>query len=99
MRKEYIYNQNLLSPSFNHEEVFFFSTPVNRTLMSAQSHLLGLYPPGTGPKLTMSNNAIIYPPYKNIEHEAVSDGYALPYGIQPFPLYILGTGEGSISPH
>jgi len=81
MRKEYIYNQNLLSPSFNHEEVFFFSTPVNRTLMSAQSHLLGLYPPGTGPKLTMSNNAIIYPPYKDIEHEAVSDGYALPYGI------------------
>lgn len=46
LRKEYIENQNFLSPTFNHTEIYIRSTNVNRTLMSAQALFMGFFPNG-----------------------------------------------------
>lgn len=54
-RKNYITDTQLLPPTFVSETLYARSSDVDRTLMSAQSFLMGLYPPGTGPQLPDSN--------------------------------------------
>jgi len=49
MREEYVDRQHLLPASYAPGTIYVRSTDVDRTLMSAQSFLMGLYPPGTGP--------------------------------------------------
>ena len=51
LRKRYIINEGLLSPTFNRSEIHVYSTDINRTEMSAESQLMGLYPAGTGYEL------------------------------------------------
>lgn len=46
MRERYIIKQKFLSESMNFMEINVISTDYNRTLQSAQSHLMGLYPEG-----------------------------------------------------
>ena len=48
-RKHYIDETHLLPANYQQESMYVFSTDVERTLMSAESVLMGLYPPGTGP--------------------------------------------------
>eukprot|EP00386_Alphamonas_edax_P004834 GDKI01015226.1.p1 GENE.GDKI01015226.1~~GDKI01015226.1.p1 ORF type:complete len:372 (-),score=128.47 GDKI01015226.1:192-1307(-) len=52
MRKRYIEDNKFLSPTFDQSEMYVRSTEMFRTVQTAQSLLQGLYPPGTGPKLT-----------------------------------------------
>lgn len=42
-----------------------YSTPLNRTMNSIQSQLYGLYPPGTGPRITFVDRELHLPPYSN----------------------------------
>lgn len=49
--KIYIDDYHLLPSHYRNEVIHVYSTDFNRTLMSAQSFLLGLYPLGTGPYL------------------------------------------------
>lgn len=51
LRKKYIENTHLLPKSYQSNILYVRSTDVDRTLMSAQSLLMGLYPLGTGPYL------------------------------------------------
>ena len=51
LRKRYIDQYHLLPPRYLAETIYVRSTDLNRTLMSAQSLLLGLYPLGTGSSL------------------------------------------------
>ena len=46
IRKRYVDDYKLLSPHYNHNELKVRSTLVDRTLMSAESHLAGLYENG-----------------------------------------------------
>ncbi|TAL62802.1 MAG: histidine-type phosphatase, partial [Legionella sp.] len=48
-RQKYIEQTHLLPESYEPGTVYVRSTDYDRTLMSAQSLLIGLYPPGTGP--------------------------------------------------
>lgn len=52
-RKKYVDEYHLLPKSFEEKTMYVRSTDVNRTLMSAESVLLGLYPLGTGPRISM----------------------------------------------
>lgn len=54
-RKQYVDEFHLLPAQFNNKEIYIFSTNSDRTLMSAQSVLLGLYPLGTGPLIPAKN--------------------------------------------
>lgn len=48
-RKKYVESTHLLPPNYHRSSVYIRSTDYERTLMSAQSLLMGLYPAGTGP--------------------------------------------------
>lgn len=51
LRRYYVEETQLLPENFNVETLYVASTNKDRTLMSAQAFLMGLYPSGTGPKL------------------------------------------------
>lgn len=50
-RARYVEATHLLPAHYEHGTIYACSTDYDRTLMSAQSLLMGLYPPGTGPSL------------------------------------------------
>jgi len=65
MRQQYVERLKFLRPSYNHSEIEVFSTTVNRAIDSATSHLIGLYPDGTGPTVPKDFNAsLLVPPFK-----------------------------------
>ena len=51
LRRRYVYQQDLLLPNYFQPQIYVFSDDYDRTIMSAQSQLQGLYPNGTGPLL------------------------------------------------
>lgn len=53
-RKKYIEKAHLLPEHYEQGTMYVRSTDYERTLMSAESLLMGLYPPGTGPNTSES---------------------------------------------
>lgn len=51
-REEYVNQYHLLPARYEPGTVYVRSTELDRTLMSAESFLMGLYPPGTGPSVS-----------------------------------------------
>lgn len=68
LRKRYIEDMKFLSDYYNETEIFIDSTDVNRTIMSAQSNLQGMYSIGKGPEIN-----------KNLAHE-----YLLPPNVDVY---------------
>lgn len=54
-RKKYIEQSHLLPEHYEEGTMYVRSTDYDRTLMSAESLLMGLYPPGTGPEVADSS--------------------------------------------
>lgn len=52
LHKRYIEDEKLLPPQYQAENIYVRSTDMDRTLVSAESVLMGLYPLGTGPKIS-----------------------------------------------
>lgn len=59
-RKRYIEESHLLPKHYKDGTLYVRATFYDRTLMSAESLLMGLYPPGTGPNYPQSNPALPY---------------------------------------
>lgn len=57
-RKKYVHKYHLLPEHYQNGTMLVFSTDYDRTLMSAESILLGLYPLGTGPLLPRGKPAL-----------------------------------------
>ncbi|HBB7078151.1 histidine phosphatase family protein [Legionella pneumophila serogroup 1] len=57
-RKKYIEESHLLPEHYEYGTIYVRSTDYARTLMSAQSLLMGLYPPGTGPSIPAGTSAL-----------------------------------------
>jgi lysosomal acid phosphatase len=66
LRKKYIDQYHLLPVKYQSSVMYVRSSAFNRTLMSAQSLLLGLYPLGTGPKLAIKNQSALPNAYQPI---------------------------------
>jgi lysosomal acid phosphatase len=49
MRSRYIDTYSMITANYTRQDVYVRSTDYDRTLISAQSLLQGLFPPGTGP--------------------------------------------------
>ena len=90
LRKRYIDEMKFLKPSYENLSIYALTDPVNRTVQSAQSLLMGLYPPKTGPLLgKKAVNAYAAPELE----PKTNDGPALPYRFQSIP--IITTTEDS----
>jgi hypothetical protein len=57
--------KEFLSESYDPREIHIESTDTNRTIMSVYSQLQGLFPPGTGSRLTDAQAIIAIPPLQN----------------------------------
>ena len=100
-RKKYIEKYNLLSESYNPQEIYIKSTDNNRTIESIYSFIQGLYSNGTGQKINenvVSNTNITYPPNKNFDTKFEyilqnflinNDTSALPYNMTILPIHIF----------
>jgi hypothetical protein len=64
-RLRYIETTSLLNKTFNPKELIVFSTDSDRTILSANAQLQGLYPQGTGHNLTSSQAQHAVPPNDN----------------------------------
>lgn len=58
IRKRYVDTFKLLPPTYRTNSLYVLSTSSNRTVMSAQAFLSGLYPDGTGPRLSNGFRAL-----------------------------------------
>jgi len=58
LRKRYIDELKLLQPQYVDESIYTVSSDTSRTILSAESLLFGLYPPGSGPKLDNGKPAL-----------------------------------------
>lgn len=58
LRQRFVDQYQLLPTRYRPGDVYVHATDVNRTILSAQSLLIGLYPPGTGPDLADGKPAL-----------------------------------------
>lgn len=95
-RIRYINQTNLLSSSYDPREIFIISTDSNRTILSANAQLQGLYPPGTGPTLTPTQQDNAVPPNNmtNFDEAKTELGeLALPNQTTIAPVHSFFTGD------
>lgn len=85
LRTRYIEQEHLLPSHYQGQAIYIRSTDVDRTLMSAQSFLLGLYPMGTGPYLTEKKISFL-----NIRKPA------LPNAHQPIPIHTVPQSQDDV---
>lgn len=90
---KYIQENQLINPIYDPREVFLISTDSNRTIMSANAQVQGLFTPGTGKKLNQEKSEKAIPPvepgsYEEAKKELDDDGYAtLPNDITIMPVH------------
>lgn len=97
IRKLYVEQEKLLSEQYDQKEIYVQSTNYNRTILSAISHLYGLYPLETGPKIDSDlEKKYLNPPfvsnYSESIFEAIHDklgDIALSKGYQPIPVHVI----------
>ena len=96
LRNRFILQEQFLSQNYRDGEVYAHSTDYNRTIMSAQSQLLGLYPSGTGPEITPEVTKKAVPPISvrdlNVITKALGN-HALPNRTQIIPIHSEATEE------
>lgn len=72
LRKVYVDQHHLLPANYATGSVYVRSSDVDRTLMSAQSFLMGLYPLGTGPNLPGSTQPALPGAYQPISIHTIA---------------------------
>jgi hypothetical protein len=86
----YIEEIPFLSSSYNHSEIYVRATDVNRTLQSAYSLLMGLYPDSTGPNLPPGlDDSYKLPPFLGIKQPQGLGEAALPLNHQNIPVHTV----------
>ena len=72
LRRRYTNATQILMPNYFQPEIFVFTDDVDRTIMSAQSQVQGLYPEGFGPLLrSIAMEAAAVPPINVTAEEAL----------------------------
>lgn len=94
--EKYIKEGKLLSEAFDPREIYIISTDSNRTILSANAQLQGLYPSGTGPSLSQEQQKNAVPPgnssYWEKEQQELGDA-ALPNKINILPVHNFFTKD------
>jgi hypothetical protein len=83
----------LFSHQYKKSQSQMQSTHIDRAWESAQSHMMGIYPLGSGPKLTTSNKRVLTPPFSKNNPKshlpARKSDFALPEGFQSIPVFVM----------
>lgn len=79
-----------LSTHYNPEEMHIYSSYSNRTIESAESQMTGLYPFGTGEKLSSHQETRAELSYYKDKNKLGEE--ALPNAFQPIPIHVIGAG-------
>jgi len=92
MRSKYV-DTGFLDKSFNMSQLLIFSTNINRTILSAQSQLFGIYPPGTGNQIFANQSILAIPPGNPIPDldKILTElqNNSLLFGGQVFPVHLF----------
>ena len=92
LRRKYIEDLKFLPETFDPRYFYVRSTDYNRTIMSAHSQLLGLYPLGTGPVFeSEAQRTAALPPFE-VTSEAswfISSDDVLYEKFSPFPVHVF----------
>lgn len=94
LRQRYVLDQEVISAPFNETTVWIQSSDVNRTLMSAESQMTGLFP--QGPSIDFDQAAAFVPPIQiaDIQTQLEDLGaFALPFQRQSFPVHTVPEAE------
>ena len=86
-RRTYIDEYGFLGDNFDPKELYAISTDVNRTIMSAHAHVMGIYPLQTGPTMQADKVREGLLPFQNQINLDITDT-ALKYGHQPIPIHV-----------
>ena len=96
----YIKEEGLISEKYDPREVYLISTDSNRTIMSANAQVQGLYLPGTGATLTEKQSEVAVPPvenpsvYNDSKVELDNDDFAaLPHKMTIMPIHNFFTKD------
>ena len=98
-RIRYMKEKKLLSYTYDPREVYLISTDSNRTIMSANAQVQGLYLPGTGPTLFENQTDIAIPPVeeeniKEAKKELDDEDYTvLPHKMNIMPIHNFFTKD------
>jgi len=81
----------LFNDSVEWDDVLIYSSSIGRTIVSASTHLMGLFPLGIGDNITdiRKNSTHVLPPFAGVD--TTFDGeklFALPHGFKPFPYVV-----------
>jgi hypothetical protein len=90
-RNRYMINTNVLNPSYTTNQIYVRSTGYNRTIMSAQSQLMGWFPVGPSlSSLAMELKAVPPITVQNLENITNDLGMqALPNYFSPVPVHVV----------
>jgi len=89
----------LFDESYNHSQFDVVSTHVPRTVESGISHLMGIYDMGSGPELTVTDDAFVEPPYAKSGrklNKPFVNKWALPSGFRPIPIFAKDTESDTL---
>lgn len=82
------YKDNIFkNTNYTHYKVL--TTTFQRTILSAYSHMMGLFPPGTGKTTSNDIKSTKLPPFKGATDDNSISNNALPYRIHPVPIYTI----------
>ncbi len=69
-RMKYFSKMNIQEKDYDASQILFYSTNTDRTIMSVYSQIFGMFPPGTGPNITQTDDSLkslLIPPIKNFD--------------------------------
>lgn len=89
-RSRYVNSTSNIPGTYNASELYVRSTDVNRTIMSAESQMMGLFP--TGPNIASNMQYKAVPPFGSVNFNTTIQGLglnALPNAYQPVPIHVV----------
>ena len=90
LRSRYISEHGLIDEVYNSSQIYIRSTNLNRTIVSAESQLMGLFP--KGPELSQHSIKVSVPPIESESLEPIIESLgtsSLPFNFAAVPIHVV----------
>ena len=99
LRTIYINDLEFLSPKYEPDEIYVQSAELDRCLVSAVSHLYGLYPVGNGPTIPKNvDSLLLNPPFSSSFQRKKHYKFGFDNAFQPIPVHNVPNSEDFLTP-